>query len=139
MQGRIFHFEITLHPSPLLVLAAVMGLTAVRILDLSVYHRMLRGAVSFNECFEEEYMKKVWGDLDKFLTQSISHFSRYEDASYAKENGRYKYEGKERVTAEMKLRRFYNVTTSLLVVITLLLLLFTTEVRDLDLYAHASA
>jgi hypothetical protein len=49
-----------LHGVVLLVLASAFALFAVRILDLKVYHRMLRGAVTFGEDFEANYMKQIF-------------------------------------------------------------------------------
>src|SRR5947207_4450601 len=39
--------NVKFHVAVLIVLAAAMAVWAVRILDLSVYHKMLRGAVTF--------------------------------------------------------------------------------------------
>jgi hypothetical protein len=109
-QGRDFaiplewaslRFEI--HVSVFIFLAAVFALVAVRILDLNVYHKMLRGAVSFGEDFEENYMKQIFV-LDKGMTQAISHFSRYQDAYTTNDGPRYKYQGSRQVTAERKIR-----------------------------------
>lgn len=69
-----------LHGVVLLVIAGAFALFAVSLLDLRVYHRMLRGAVTFGEDFEENYMKQIFR-LEKGMTQAISHFSRFEDAS----------------------------------------------------------
>jgi hypothetical protein len=118
----ILRFEI--HVSVFIFLAAVFALVAVRILDLNVYHKMLRGAVSFGEDFEENYMKQIFA-LDKGMTQAISHFSRYQDAHTTKERSRYKYEGSRRVTAEEKIRRFYRTAILVLVISTVILFLMT--------------
>ena len=102
--------DFSLHVSALLVLGAVLALNAVKQLDLNVYHRMLRGAVAFGEDFEENYLKKIF-DLERGMTQSISHFSRYNDASIAiGANGKYNYLGKDRVTAHDKILSFYKKT-----------------------------
>ena len=52
------------HVGVLLILAAVLALWGVRRLDLNVYHRMLRGAVTFGEDFEKNYMSKIF-NLEK--------------------------------------------------------------------------
>ena len=97
-----------LHVSVLIILAAAAALYGVRILDLGVYHRMLRGAVTFGEDFEEQYMKELF-DLDKGMTQAISHYSRHDDASVEKASeNRYRYTGQSLVTAETKIKRFYT-------------------------------
>ena len=105
--GRLWTFDV----SVLLMLGAIIALTAVRQLDLNVYHRMLRGAVAFGEDFEENYMKKIF-DLDKGMTQAISHFSRYSDAkvSPATDSSKYCYTGENHETAEEKIRKFYKRT-----------------------------
>lgn len=97
-----------LHISVVLVLGAWLALAAVKVLDLNVYHRMLRGAVTFGEDFEENYMKEIF-DLEKGMTQAISHFSRYDDAGKEiLKSGKYKYTGSRKVTAEDKIRKFYR-------------------------------
>lgn len=97
-----------LHVSVVLVLGALAALAAVRGLDLNVYHKMLRGAVTFGEDFEENYMKEVF-DLEKGMTQAISHFSRYQDAGKkTSASGKYEYTGDCKITAEDKIRTFYR-------------------------------
>lgn len=92
----------------LVVLAGALALYAVRILDLNVYHKMLRGAVAFGEDFEENYMKQIF-DLEKGMTQAISHFSRHNDASVTVSNKKYAYYGQDRKNALTKIRMFYRV------------------------------
>lgn len=53
-----------LHATVLIILASAFALYAVRILDINVYHKMLRGAVTFGEDFERTYMKDIF-DLEK--------------------------------------------------------------------------
>lgn len=99
---------IRLHVSVILVLGAAFAIHAVKGLDLNVYHKMLRGAVTFGEDFEENYMKKIF-DLEKGMTQSISHYSRFSDASVCKkDNGRYHYKGERKITAYDKIKSFYK-------------------------------
>ncbi len=117
--------ELQLHVSVLLVLGAWVALEAVKLLDLGVYHRMLRGAVTFGEDFEENYLSQVF-NLDKGMTQSISHFSRHEDAAvHASEDGKYIYTGGTKITAFDKIEKFYARTRMYLVAAGLLLLVFT--------------
>ena len=102
--------EFQIHIAVVLLLGAWLALVAVRGLDLNVYHKMLRGAVTFGEDFEENYMKQIF-NLEKGMTQAISHFSRFEDANREKmETGRYSYTGIKVVTAEDKIRAFYKNT-----------------------------
>lgn len=103
----IFSFQI--HVAVIILLGGWAALAAVRELDLNVYHKMLRGAVTFGEDFEENYMKQVFS-LNKGMTQAVSHFSRYADAKtiLEGENKKYEYEGNKRKTAEEKIHSFYN-------------------------------
>jgi hypothetical protein len=103
----IFGVKFYIHITVLITLAAALGLSAVRILDLHVYHKMLRGAVTFGEDFEQNYMKKIF-DLDKGMTQAISHYSRFDDAAIEEVDGKYRYRGSTHVTAEEKVRQFYR-------------------------------
>jgi hypothetical protein len=97
-RGDAFSFPIPfrgvdfqLHISVVILLGAWLALSAVRTLDLNVYHKMLRGAVTFGEDFEQHYMKQIF-DLDKGMTQAISHFSRRQDAGkeIVPETGKYR-------------------------------------------------
>lgn len=129
MLARGDDFELTwfqwkIHVGVLLILAAVFALWAVRRLDLDVYHRMLRGAVTFGEDFEERYMKKIF-DLEKGMTQAISHYSRHSDAGVVPCVRGYHYTGGNRVTAEMKIRQFYKHTIIILLASSLALFLIT--------------
>lgn len=118
-------FSIRLHVSVILLLGAWLALAAVRRLDLNVYHRMLRGAVTFGEDFEQIYMKQIF-DLDKGMTQAVSHFSRYDDADKKVGNdGKYKYFGENKITAEDKIRSFYKTAIVFLWVGTIALFLAT--------------
>jgi hypothetical protein len=121
-----FHFfgGFDIHVTVLVVLASAFALYAVMILDLNVYHKMLRGAVAFGEDFEENYVKQIF-DLQKGMTQAISHFSRHEDASVSVQNGKYFYTGRERKNASTKIRRFYLSSIGTLCIVGILLFIFT--------------
>ena len=125
-------WDIQIHISVLLILSALLALLAVRTLDLKVYHRMLRGAVTFGEDFEQHYMKKIF-DLDKGMTQAISHFSRFDDAGAkaAEADGKYKYTGNRPRTAEDKIKSFYN-RTSIFLVIAAIIVFILTNVQSTD-------
>lgn len=97
-----------IHVGVLIMLAGLLALWSVRQLDLNVYHRMLRGAVTFGEDFEKNYMSTIF-HLEKGMTQAISHFSRYNDATVEIKGDGYKYLGQEKKSAEKKIRRFYNI------------------------------
>lgn len=118
-------FNFQLHVSVLLVVGALFALEAVKLLDLGVYHRMLRGAVSFGEDFEANYLAQVFS-LEKGMTESISHFSRHEDASASPaKNGKFHYCGAGKITAHDKIKKFYNRTRFYLLITAGALLLFT--------------
>jgi len=113
-----------LHGVVLLIAASAFAMFAVSLLDLKVYHRMLRGAVTFGEDFEANYMKQIF-QLEKGMTQAISHFSRYDDADVDRTEVRYRYTGEKRKTAEFKVRRFYTVSISTLAILAVVLFLLT--------------
>jgi hypothetical protein len=113
-----------LHGVVLLVFASAFALFAVSILDLDVYHRMLRGAVTFGEDFEENYMKQIF-QLEKGMTQAISHYSRYSDAHVNRSELKYRYCGMDLKSAERKVRRFYTFSIVTLFVLAVLLFVVT--------------
>lgn len=113
-----------LHMTVLIAFASAFALQAVKILDLNVYHKMLRGAVTFGEDFEQNYMKEIFA-LEKGMTQAISHFSRYEDASVTTRDGKYLYGGNSQRSALVKIRNFYRFSIGTLCVVGILLFLFT--------------
>ena len=122
---EIFDFTVQIHVSVLLFLCAWLALEAVKILDLNVYHKMLRGAVAFGEDFEEKYMKTIF-DLEKGMTQSISHFTRHDDANTEKtKNGIYTYKGNSYITAKSKIEQFYRRARNSILGGALLLFVFT--------------
>lgn len=102
--------SVTFHVAVLLILAAILGIQSVKNLDLRVYHRMLRGAVTFGEDLERTHMHEMLG-LKKGMTEAISHYSRYDDASVNNDGKTYVYCGTTRITAEDKLRKFYSMVT----------------------------
>lgn len=114
-----------LNVTVLIAFAAAAGLYAVKILDLNVYHKMLRGAVTFNEDFEEKHMKEIFL-LEKGMTQAISHFSRYEDAHViAKPGETYRYSGNSKKNALEKIQKFYRFSIGSLCAVGLCLFLAT--------------
>jgi len=113
-----------IHAIVVLIAASAFAMHAVRLLDLNVYHRMLRGAVYFGEDFESKYMSQIF-DLKKGMTQAISHFSRHDDAKVQGQAGDFSYDGKSTRTAEEKLKRFYNISVGTLVASAIVLFLLT--------------
>jgi len=92
---------------PILILAA-FGLYSVKRLDLGVYHRMLRGAVAFNEDLELSSMRPNLMKTKLGLTQAISLYSRYPDADYPGK-------GPKRQSAETRVQIFYWSTIAVLI------------------------
>jgi hypothetical protein len=115
-----------LNAAVLVAIASAVAMYAVSLLDLGVYHRMLRGSVAFGEDFEENYMKQIFR-LEKGMTQAISHFSRFSDAEVRRNNGRYLYFGCARRTAEQKIRRFYRFSILSLLALAVILFIVTAE------------
>lgn len=102
-----FGTEVHFHVAILLLLGAMVAVWAVRNLDLGVYHRMLRGAVTFGVDLEEKWITPRLG-LDKGMTQAILHYSRASDANTTRNNGKLVYTGSKEVRAETKIKRFYR-------------------------------
>ena len=100
---------------------------------------MLRGAVTFGEDFEENYMKQIF-DLNKGMTQAISHYSRYQDAGKTISiTNKYEYTGEKQITAEDKIRQFYKYTTRFLWGTALALFLVTNITLWRDYYSSQYA
>lgn len=99
---------IALHVAEFIILAAAASVYAVKLLDLGVYHKMLRGAVAFGEDLEEVHLRKMLG-LNKGMTQAISHFSRNSDAKATISEGQTVYSGTNQRNAGQKINRFYWV------------------------------
>lgn len=117
--------HLRVHVSVLIFLGALGAVHAVRTLDLNVYHKMLRGAVAFGEDFEQNYMKQIF-QLEKGMTQAISHFSRHSDAHVEPTgDGKYSYCGRDKITAEVKIKKFYRWVSWFLVVATIILFVIT--------------
>lgn len=74
---KVPYSDLVLPVGTILFLSAAAILYAAKIIDVGVYHRMLRGAVKFNELYEQSL------DIDvgwqSGLTESISAYSRYDD------------------------------------------------------------
>jgi hypothetical protein len=114
--------SIQLHVSALLICISIIAILAIRKLDLGVYHRMLRGAVTFGEDFEQNHLRRMLG-LEKGMTQAISHYSRHDDAEM--KDGKYTYTSPTMVTAEDKIKRFYSFVIGVLIASTVVILLVT--------------
>jgi hypothetical protein len=117
---RGHNFEV--HIAEFIILAAAASVYAVKLLDLGVYHKMLRGSVAFGEDLEEVHLRKMLG-LSKGMTQAISHFSRHSDAKTSVTDGKTIYCGTDLKSAEQKINRFYWVVILSLVGCSILMFL----------------
>jgi hypothetical protein len=85
-------------------------LFAARTIDVGVYHRMLRGAVKFNELFEDD-LQKAW-KWRTGLTECISAYSRFDDPKLLGQrdvNGRI-WSGKKLSFAKWRIDAFYIIS-----------------------------
>lgn len=71
----------SVHVGGLVLWMSAVGLVAVRQLDLEVYHKMLRGAVKFNERLESKMINEGVIPIEEGLTQTVSRYSRYRDGN----------------------------------------------------------
>lgn len=124
-----------LRATVLIVIASAFGLRAVKTLDLNVYHKMLRGAVYFGMDFEENYMKEIF-QLNKGMTQAITHFSRHDDAAAKLEGRKYVYTGIDEKNALIKIQAFYNRSFWTLIGAAGILFLMTAHPGDLPSMMH---
>ena len=107
---------LTTHITSLIVLIAAAGLYAVKRLDLGVYHRMLRGAVAFGEELEQGLLRDALMKTPLGMTEFISLYSHYNEIEKTEEGKKTIYTGKDAVTAEEKINKFYTISiTSLLI------------------------
>lgn len=57
---KVPYSDLVLPVGTILFLSAAAILYAAKIIDVGVYHRMLRGAVKFNELYEQESRHRCW-------------------------------------------------------------------------------
>jgi hypothetical protein len=57
-QGTVRGHQFQFHVAEFIILAGAASVYAVKLLDLGVYHKMLRGAVAFGEDLEEVHLRK---------------------------------------------------------------------------------
>ncbi len=72
---KIPFLELLLPIGTILCFSAAFILFAAWIVDVGVYHRMLRGAVKFNELYEQDLDQ--WIGWQSGLTEAISAYSRF--------------------------------------------------------------
>ena len=112
-----------IHVSALIILFAALSLLPLAILDIGVYHAMLRGAVYFGEEFERSIMvprilttQNGKSYMQYGMTQLISLFSR---GQYDFVDGALQVRERKKVnfTARIKILAFYIVAFALLLAI----------------------
>lgn len=102
------YFNFLLPVGTALSLGAAAILFAAKMVDVGVYHRMLRGAVKFNELYEQNL------DIDvgwkSGLTEAISASSQYDEPilhDKRQSNGKHWTSKKSKGTAGDRINRFY--------------------------------
>ncbi len=80
-------------------------------------------------------MKQIF-NLNKGMTQAISHYSRYQDAGKTTSaTGKYEYTGEIEITAEDKIKQFYKYTSRFLAAAALALFLVTNITLWINYYS----
>lgn len=95
----------------ILCISAAFILYAARLIDVGVYHRMLRGAVRFNELYEESLDEDVGWKTG--LTETISAYSRFKEPELLperNESGRKWRDKRSGSLAGNKINTFYYVS-----------------------------
>lgn len=103
--------DLVLPIGTILCVSAALILLAARTIDVGVYHRMLRGAVKFNELYEQELSADFgW---QSGLTEAISAYSRLKNPKLLDERRKdgTKWEGeKQEGLASNRIDVFYGIT-----------------------------
>jgi len=110
------YFECSVPIASLLCVSAGLILYAAKTLDADMYHRMLRGAVKFNELIELEIEKDMnWA---AGLTETISAYSRYKEPRLSKfRDGKNAiWQGETQRLAKSKISFFYWLCISALLI-----------------------
>ncbi len=126
-----FGNEYQTHAAGVIVVVAAAALYAVKRLDLGVYHRMLRGAVTFGEELEDAGLRDEIMQTPKGLTEFISLFSRHHEIETKIKDGNTQYIGKDKTTAETKINRFYWLAIGTLISIGIILIYAFGEIKKL--------
>ncbi len=121
----IFGYQYDLHISGVIVLLSAAGLYAIMLLDLKVYHRMLRGSVAFTTALERAGFRDVHMRTEKGLTESISYYSR----SAHDKTGNIASD-KRSSTAEAKIVRFYRVAITSIALMGVTLIWLTSRISE---------
>src|SRR6266851_116513 len=116
-EARVALCGFSTHAAGPILLFVAFGLYAVKLLDLGVYHPMLRGAVAFNEALEKLCIEPKLMGTEKGLTQTVSVYSRF---PYSTNKEKFVEDG-GKVSAEKRVTKFYRFSIGVLVALALLL------------------
>ena len=119
------------HVAGIIITVAAAALYAVKRLDLGVYHRMLRGAVTFGEELEDAGLRDEIMQTPKGMTEFISLFSRHHNIETTIKEGNTQYIGKDETTAEIKINRFYWLAIWTLISIGVILIFAFGDIKKL--------
>lgn len=92
-----------------LCISAAIILYAAKTLDSGMYHKMLRGAVKFNELLEQKMESNIKWDVG--LTETISAYSRYQNLKLLNERDvkNKKWKGDALDESVNKIDHFYRI------------------------------
>ena len=114
-------WEYDLHMSGPIIIASVVGLFVTKLLDVKLYHRMLRGSVAFTEELESKVLRPQLMNTDRGLAESISFHSRSKRPAPT--------DGVDnllkKTKAKWKIKTFYNLAMVVVGIIGVALTLFT--------------
>ena len=117
------------HVAGIIILVAAAALYAVKLLDLGVYHKMLRGAVTFGQEIENGSLRDEVMQTPLGMTEFVSLFSRHDDVRKKVTENETIYQGYGDTTAEKKINRFYHLTIGTLITIAVILIITFGQIR----------
>lgn len=103
-------FSMKLPILSIVCVAAGCMMYLTKTLDVDVYHRMLRGAVAFNEDLERHRLLK-YIQLENGLSETITIYSRFKDAHRVTIEGKTHHVGVKEDSLRNRMTRFYYVAT----------------------------
>ncbi len=100
-----------IHIAGLIIASSAAGLFVTKLLDIKVYHRMLRGSVAFTEEIERKILRSEVMGTERGLAETISYHSRSKRSSPS--GGR--SSDRKHTSAEAKIKIFYNWSMGIIV------------------------
>lgn len=116
-------FEYGIHAAGPIVFASAVVVYVTRLIDVDLYHRMLRGSVAYTQDLERSDEFKAIVSTKRGLAEYISFHSRAK-RSVSDDDASAELPPKK-TSAEHKLRRFYSISILVLIATGTLLLLTT--------------